>query len=134
VTPAKDQGLCASGWSFAATAALESSLLISQNTPGSTLDLSEQALIACSGAGGCQGGWLNTASEFLRSVGLPAEGCYPYTATDGLCSNACADWPGSSSRISNWFNVSPTVQSLKYALYNFGPVVALMEIRTDFLF
>lgn len=134
VTPAKDQGLCASGWSFAATAALESSLLISQNTPGSTLDLSEQALIACSSAGGCQGGWLNTASEFLRSVGLPAEGCYPYTATDGLCSNACADWPGSSSRISNWFNVSPTVQSLKYALYNFGPAVALMEIRTDFLF
>jgi len=134
VTPVKEQGLCASGWSFAATAALESNLLISQNTPGSTLDLSEQALIACSGAGGCQGGWLNTASEFLRSVGLPAEGCYPYTATDGLCSNACAEWPGSSSRISNWFNVSPTVQSLKYALYNFGPAVALMEIRTDFLF
>jgi cathepsin L len=53
VTAVKNQrSSCASGWSFAATAAVESAQLIFQNT---TYDLSEQQLIDCSGIYGNYG-------------------------------------------------------------------------------
>lgn len=52
VTPIRDQGGCGSCWAFAATAGLESSTLIANNTPNVTLDLSEQVLLACRESGG----------------------------------------------------------------------------------
>lgn len=134
VTPVKEQGGCGACWAFATTAALESNVLISRNTPGSSLDLSEQTLISCSGAGTCYGGWIDAASDFIRDLGLPGESCYPFTATDGFCLNNCVDWPADAYKILDWYKVPPTVNSLKYALYNHGPLVALMAVHTDFFY
>lgn len=134
VTPVKEQGSCGACWAFAATAALESYVLICQNAPGQFLDLSEQTLISCGGAGTCSGGYVDLASDFIRSFGLPLEDCHPYAAMDGFCSNGCSDWSASSNKITDWSRVNTDVNSIKYALYNHGPLVTLMAAQTDFLY
>ena len=51
--------------------------------PGFDLNLSEQVMVSCSGAGDCaMGGYVDDASDFIRNIGLPLEPYYDYTATD----------------------------------------------------
>ena len=135
VTPIRDQGGCGDCWAFATTAGLESKTLISNHTPGTNLDLSEQVMVSCGGAGSCGGGSIDTASNFIKNTGLPAEGCYPYTGTNGTCSNACAKWQPSAYRISSWQYVATsqaTVDGIKNALSKYGPLVTTMAVYQDF--
>ncbi|MBI5745320.1 MAG: hypothetical protein HY952_12325, partial [Elusimicrobia bacterium] len=69
VTVPKDQKKCGSCWAFSMTGALESYTLRTQNKPGWDLDLSEQVMLSCSGAGSCNGGRLTAG--FLEKSGLP---------------------------------------------------------------
>jgi len=136
VTPIRDQGNCGSCWAFAATAAAESQNLISQNTPGVDLDLAEQILVSCdTQAGNCNGGWPSYASDYIRDLGLPVESCFPYTATNNTCSNACPDWTNNAYHITGWHWVattSATVDLLKNALYTYGPLLTTMDVYYDF--
>ena len=135
VTPIRNQSNCGSCWAFATTAALESQVLKTQNTPGVNINTSEQILVSCSGAGGCNGGYLGTASNYIRDVGLPLESCFPYTATDNSCTNACANWDDYTFGISGWHWVattSPTVTAIKNALYTYGPLVTTFDVYSDF--
>ncbi len=134
VTPVKEQGSCSACWAFAPTAALESSILISRNTPGIDLDLSEQTLISCGLSGSCDGGLIDFASDFIRLRGLPGESCYTYEAVDGLCANTCPDRQEGSYKITGWNKINPTAESIKDALYNYGPLVTLMAVHTDFFY
>ncbi len=135
VTPVRDQGSCGSCWAFAATAAAEAVTLIASNTPGVNLNLSEQVMISCGNAGGCDGGYPNYAADYIRDTGLPAESCYPYTAQNGTCSTACQNWQNSTTRIQSWSWVtltSATVEALKNALYAYGPLATTMNVYSDF--
>lgn len=137
VTPVRNQGNCGSCWAFATAGALESYQLRLQNTPGVNLDLSEQVLVSCSGAGSCAGGYIGSASNYIRDTGLPLESCYPYTATNGSCSNACSTVFTSTYDIDAWAYVctySPTVEALKNALYTYGPLVTTMDVYSDFYY
>jgi C1A family cysteine protease len=137
VTPVKNQGNCGSCWAFATTAALESQVLLSNNTPGVDLNLSEQTLVSCGNAGNCGGGYPSAASDYLRDLGLPVESCYSYTATNGTCASACADWTNSSFHIAGWHyatTYAPTVDSLKSALATYGPLSTTMDVYSDFFY
>jgi len=135
VTPVRNQAQCGSCWAFAVTAALEAYTLISHNTPGMDLNLAEQVLVSCNGGGTCGGGWIGSASEYLRTTGLPPETCFTYTASDSACVVGCANWQASAYKIAGWSYVNggaPTVQAIKDALYTYGPLPTTMDVYYDF--
>jgi hypothetical protein len=99
------------------------------------VDLSEQVLVSCSGSGSCAGGSSASASNYVRDVGLPVESCFPYTATDNSCLNACADWQNQTYTIVGLHRASTTtitVDDIKKGVYYYGPVVASMYVYNDF--
>lgn len=135
VTPVRDQGNCGSCWAFATTAALESNDLITNGI--TALDLAEQVLLSCSGAGSCNGGYIDEASNFIVSPGLPPESYYPYTAANGQCSSAEAGWQAVTAQITSWqwiTSTSPTVAAIKNALNTYGPLVTTMNVYNDFFY
>jgi C1A family cysteine protease len=133
VSPVRDQGACGSCWAFATTAGLESQVMIAGG--GMAIDLSEQILVSCSGMGSCSGGSSASASTYIRDVGLPLESCFAYTASNNICSNACLNWQDSTYSISSWHRAggsTSAVDSLRNAIYAYGPVVATMYVYNDF--
>lgn len=134
VTPIRNQGSCGSCWAFGTSAALEAVTNIKNNTPGYDLNLAEQILVSCSGAGSCSGGYSSLASNYIRDTGLPFESVLPYTATDGTCP-VSTDWKSSAYRINSWAYVtttSPTVDAIKNALVTYGPLPTRMAVYSDF--
>ncbi len=136
VSPVRDQGNCGSCWAFATTAALESYILIKDNKPGTNENRAEEILLSCSPAGSCNGGYISTASDYIRTVGLPHESYFPYTASssDDSCGNAQAGWQTDIYKISSWswITTSPaSVSAIKNGLAN-GPLVTTMDVYDDF--
>ncbi|HMK49300.1 MAG TPA: C1 family peptidase, partial [Thermodesulfovibrionales bacterium] len=135
VTPVRDQGNCGSCWAFATTGALESATLLANNTPNVNLDLSEQVLVSCGGAGDCGGGYIDDASDYIADPGLPLESSYPYIAQNGFCGNAVQGWQNSAYFVNGWqwvTTTNTTVSALKAALNTFGPLVTTMQVYADF--
>ncbi len=135
VTPVRNQGSCGSCWAFAAAGALESHSLIKLSKPGQELNLSEQVLVSCGGAGSCGGGSIGSASNYIRDKGLPPEECFPYTATNNACSAACYNYQTGTYRVQSWAYVTTTsvsVEAIKNALVTYGPLVTTMDVYADF--
>jgi C1A family cysteine protease len=90
VTPVKNQGNCGNCWALYATGAVER---ISAIKYVNLTSLSEQQLIDCSdgkyGNDGCNGGWMNLASAYIKKVG-GIQSTYTYHYTDD---DRCNDKP-----------------------------------------
>jgi C1A family cysteine protease len=97
VTPIKNQGECGSCWAHATAAFVESQLKIHEDSRGE-YDLSEQYIMACSGAAvnremdryvhnwGCEGGSVEKALIHIMRNSIIDEKCFPYQERNTYCS------------------------------------------------
>ncbi len=143
-SPVRNQGTCGSCWAFAAIGTVESTLLINKfpDGLGVSVDLSEQWLISCTGAGGCGGGWHTRAYEYLMLDGLldfcgdsgaVLEVAFPYTESDSAC--GCPYTHPYS--IYSWVVVGPDggtpgVEQIKQAIMDYGPVSTCVRVTDAF--
>jgi parallel beta-helix repeat protein len=131
-TPVKNQGGCGSCWAFAAVGAVESAYLI---RTGRVFDFSEQWLVSCTNAGSCNGGWYETAFDYMLSLedachalGTPTEDAYPYEERDADC--ACPE--GERYVVSDWSSVDSNIDAMKQAIMDYGPIA--VSVCSDDLF
>ncbi|MDX8339535.1 PKD domain-containing protein [Draconibacterium sp. IB214405] len=86
ISPVKNQSSCGSCWAFATAGATEAMVNVFYNQQ-INLDLSEQELISCSGAGSCLGGSPKDALDYIISNGIIDEATFPYQKADISCEN-----------------------------------------------
>jgi cathepsin L len=125
VSGVRDQGACGSCWAFATAGAFEGAYMIAANVP--EVDISEEDLVRCSGAGSCAGGWW--AFDYLVNTGCASENDYSYTATDGPCQQGLQR----PYKASAWGYVGSTsVAALKSALVEYGPLTVAVSVTPLF--
>lgn len=88
ITKVKDQGSCGSCWAFSAIGAVESSLIL--NGADKNINLAEQELVDCARSPkydneGCNGGWMDSAFDYILDHKISQTKDYTYTARDGKC-------------------------------------------------
>ncbi|WP_206082056.1 PKD domain-containing protein [Maribellus sediminis] len=86
ITSIKSQSTCGSCWAFAATGATEAMANLYYNQQ-LNLDLSEQDLVSCSGAGDCGGGYPSYALDYIKNNGIVDEATFPYSASEQPCTD-----------------------------------------------
>lgn len=125
VTPVKNQGNCGSCWAFAATAVLESKILLRN---GETTDLSEQQQVSLNTAmGGCAGGNANALNFWsVGNVGPMDEVCTQYSQsnTPSQDLSQCGSEPYRLTKTSTggYYTVDATnVAQVKTSLVTDGP-------------
>ena len=135
VTGVRDQGNCGSCWAFGSTAILESRILITSHTPDKDLDLSEQAMVSCDDENmGCSGGFPNSAMSYLKTAGIPLETDAPYNSGGtGITGTCTAAMQQNTYRVTGFEDVATSVEAIKNAIAQYGPLVTGFVVYTDFL-
>ena len=135
VTGVRDQGRCGSCWAFGSTAILESRILITSHTPDQELNLSEQAMVSCDGKNlGCSGGYPDLAMSYLKTAGIPLETAAPYNSGEAGITGACtAAMQQNTYRVTGFEDVATSVEAIKNAIVQYGPLVTGFTVYTDFL-
>jgi len=145
ISSVRDQGSCGSCWAFAVVANIESiynverSLTaLARGLPGFNyeLDLSEQFLVSCSGAGDCaEGGWSDLAAEYVKTDGIAREEYFSYLQADVPCGPQNT-WVDEIVGIDDWGWVTLDVADREaiYAALQNGPINAYLTIYSDFYY
>jgi C1A family cysteine protease len=135
--PIRNQAACGSCWAFSTVGSFEPAIKIAT---GLEKDLSEQYLVSCNSEGwGCNGGWYaHDYHQWKYITGEPGPGSvyeadFPYTATDEPCNPPHTH----HEQISSWAVVGSStsvapVDSIKNAIYTYGPVSVAVHVGTDF--
>ena len=109
----------------------ESAVRIKLGNPNYAIDLSEGFLQFC-GGGGCNGWGLTSGLDFAKSTGVTDEACMPYVPNNMTCATSrCADWQNRLTKITS-YSSHATTDARKTALATIGPVLAGMEVWSDF--
>lgn len=137
-TPVRNQGGCGSCWAFSAIGAVESAILIND---GANVDLSEQWLVSCTGAGSCSGGWPGSALGYIKrdtywhdqcgDSGAVTEAEFPYVAWDKPCGCPYTHpyWIHNSKGVGGdqW-----NIDGIKQAILDYGPVSVTVAVDGAF--
>jgi hypothetical protein len=136
VPPVRNQGSCGSCWAFATVAPLESQILYQC---GVAEDLSEQYLVSCNRSQwGCSGGsWAHDYHQLklgkdLTDPGAVREQQFPYRSRKVVCGGPHAH----PYKIDSWAYIQgptvPSIQQLKQAIFDRGPVAAGVCVDDQF--
>ena len=125
ITSVKNQGSCGSCWAFATTGATEAQVNLFYNQP-LNMDLSEQNILSCSGAGNCSGGYPSIALDYIKNTGIIDESAFSYTATNQVCTNQSSN-PAEQFKIGGRLDFGSTdypvsEDNLKKMIIKYGPV------------
>lgn len=131
LTGVKNQGPCGSCWAFATVGVVEAYYNITFSNPDLDLDLAEQELVSCSGAGSCSGGSSSGAMWYIRNNGIVDENCMPYTASDSSCAR-CGDWQSRKKYVDELHNFSPNRLSIQQSVVQYGPLYVYMGIGSEY--
>ena len=132
VTKIKDQKNCGSCWAFSAAAALESNYALKNNE---FIDISEQGILGCSGAGSCAtGGWYTDVFAWLldsTSAYVTTENDFPYEAKDVCQTNVTPI----DMKVTNYGLLRDgDINQIKEALVKYGAVsAAVFSNNPDFM-
>lgn len=138
ITPVKDQGSCGDCWAFSATGSIQDEANAYYNNYLG-LNLSEQQLLSCSGAGSCEGGGSGAALAYAQSSGQVTEACFAYAAADGVpCSNMCANpvyWKiASSTFLPTGSSGEVSDSDIQIGLLVYGPSADYVALYSDFYY
>jgi C1A family cysteine protease len=129
VTSVKDQGNCGTCWAFGTLAAVESKVLIVDN---SSYDFSEQSVVCCTdpsfvslASDRCNGGGNSLmAADTLIKQGAKLESCQPYNISS-IGSQSCNDSCASIKMLNGYRLVTDNgseISRIKDAIYDYGPI------------
>ncbi len=151
VTPVRSQG-CSNCWTYSSMGAFESNYLLTHfnesysatdpNSPAN-LNLAEQQMLSCSGAGDCVGGWMSGVFNWLETshIAITRESANPDLGWAGPACASIIPAPTVSYRVADWDFIAnsddnwaiPTVQEIKKALVTHGAVTAaFIANKADF--
>lgn len=123
LTSVKHQGSCGSCWAHATVGTIEGVANIYFNQQ-LNLNLSEQDLISCSGAGRCEGGSTKNSLDYCLSSGITIENCFPYKEIESFCEEKCNNWKNKIIKCVDWEVVSDlTTENIKRLLIESGPLL-----------
>ncbi|KAK2155853.1 hypothetical protein LSH36_229g01023 [Paralvinella palmiformis] len=152
VHPILDQGNCGSSWALSTASVAADRLTLHSQGAYSDM-LSAQQILDCDidyKQKGCEGGHLDRAWWYMRTIGVVSEPCYPYnsaiTQVRGKCSlprymmrlSATSCPSGSRGlkspvyQVAPPYKISPNEKEIMKEIMENGPVQALMHVKEDF--
>jgi len=130
-TPIKNQENCGSCTAFGILGALETIIQLNVGTPFKC-DLSECHLFF-GGGGLCQTGMkISDAISYLKLFGVSEELCCPYAKGRTGYNEMPKNWEERTVRIRSGNVISYTLDNIKNALLQYGPLVTSLEVYEDF--
>jgi hypothetical protein len=131
ITSVKNQGNCGSCTAFGTVGALESVVQIELGEI-IDIDLSEADLYYCNGGDCNRGISIPDAAQYVSSIGVSDELCFPYTTIDASCSDKSLNWinrviKAKTSKVQG-------LTAIKNAIYQYGGVVSGFIVFEDFYY
>mmetsp|Transcript_55631 Transcript_55631/g.125544 ORF Transcript_55631/g.125544 Transcript_55631/m.125544 type:complete len:450 (-) Transcript_55631:119-1468(-) len=132
VSSAYNSGNCSSSYAVAAAQSLSSRFCIADETKYKSLKLSPQQVLSCDKKSrGCKGGGADSVFDYIQTRGLYPEECVPFAGGQKApCKTDCKE---SQKHKAIHHCVTGGEKAIKREIINFGPVVAPLYVKDDFL-
>lgn len=131
----RDSGNCSASYAIAAADALASRFCIQDNAKFGSLRLSPQQILSCDKKSrGCKGGGVDSVWSYIQKKGLYPDECVPYAGVkEPVCSKSMTTCTDEQKVKVLDHCVLTKEKSVKREIYNKGPVVAPLYLKSEYL-